>query len=200
MAVFIDENQTAEFADQHDLDGNRFREGSLAHYDREMGSVRPLDLSSDEFHDINSIVLKKEHSHEWQPLTKVHVEVNDGERTIIPSENTDATEFVNVWPTGNENLPISNVRTGSEVLLRSVTEHCDAVSEHEGDHEGPLFHQNQRVSLVPDVGSVDGIRVAPTEYVDDRFNSIPIGSTTDFPMHKSQKRGFNELIPVSVSR
>jgi len=168
----------------------RLRQGSPVSHSRREG-VRPLDLAEDERPD--GIVLRREQHYGLDVTSKVIVEIEDGERNITPFGDHGANSgAVRVYKR-SQSVPFARAVPGDTIHVRAVTEHCDAYN---GDDE-PYFGEQDLVSLVPDIGSVDGVRLCPTADVDDRHNSMCIGLVDEMSMHKTSKEGHGELIEVT---
>jgi hypothetical protein len=133
---------------------------------------------------------------------KVVFSVDDGERSLKPSEGGYNSDAVGVFTNDVDfsSVPIARCSDGDTIEVRSVTEQCGAYNG-----EGPPVFESRRtpVSLVPDTHSVDGVRLAPTDDIDGRKPSYELGNTAELGgvfRSKSQKKGYSETISVVVEK
>jgi endonuclease YncB( thermonuclease family) len=126
--------------------------------------------------------------------------VNDGERTIKPLEGGYNSAQKSVFSNDVDfpSVPVARISDGDTVELRSVTEQCGAYN---GDGPPTFRSMKTPVSLVKDIHSIDGVRLAPTDSVDERYAHVDVGTVAQLGgtfRTKSQTKGYNETISVLV--
>jgi len=183
----------------------RIRAGTPLSFDT-VDSCVPFNPSE---HDRVDAVALMEQSH---PSYSQHVDndiqedvvftVNDGERTVEPHEGGFSHDSVSVFSNDVDfpSVPVARISDGDTIELRSVTEQCGAYT---GDDPPTFRSMKTPVSLVEDVQSVDGVRLAPTDDVDGRKASYQLGTTAQLGgafRSKSQTKGYNETISVMVKQ
>ncbi|MGB9952170.1 hypothetical protein ACOZ4F_07190 [Haloarcula marismortui] len=160
-------------------------------------------------HDRVDAVALMEQSH---PSYSRHVEsniqedivftVDDGERSIKPLRGGYNSAQKSVFSNDVDfpSVPVAGLNDGDTIELRSVTEQCDAYN---GEFPPQFFSRKTSVSLVEDIYSVDGVRLAPTDDVDENKPSYELGTTAQLGAtfrNMSSKRGYSETISVTVDQ
>jgi endonuclease YncB( thermonuclease family) len=186
-------------------DDYRVRAGTPLYFDT-VDSCVPFNPSE---HDrVDAIALMKQtHSGYSQHVESdiqddVVFTVEDGERSIKPLEGGYNSDGVSVFSTEADfpSVPTARISDGDTIELRSVTADCESYN---GDGP-PIFRSRKTpVSLVEDIRSVDGVRLAPTDAVDGRKSSYQLGTVAQLGgafRSKSQTKGYNETISVTVKQ
>lgn len=186
-------------------DDYRIRAGTPLFFDS-VDSCVPFKPSE---HDrVDAIALMKQ-SH---PSYSQHVDgnikedvvftVDDGERTIKPLLGGYNSDEKSVFSNDVDfpSVPLARLNDGDTIELRSVTEQCDAYN---GEFPPKFRSMKTPVSLVEDAHSIDGVRLAPTDAVDERYAHVDVGTVAQLGAtfrNRSCKKGYSETISVTVDQ
>jgi len=196
MPLFTNRDGERTLLDQYNIGEYGIRQGTPVHVDGQKGA-RPLDLADGE--TVDGIALRKEqHPMKRGVLTDYVLERDGDSRQLVKFENVSNRSRSEKTGIYDPELmaPIMRVTSGDRIHLRSISEDCDSYN----GGGPPSFSTNDPVSLVEDDETIEGVRVAPTDQVDGRCNSVEIGFVGKFNMHKTSADGFSTLVPIVVDK